>query len=204
MNPFDPILDQPQVVDFGDLDPGATYRLANQELFCNADAATDLRDLRWPWADALYARRIQVHVSDPHDDELMVMATRFYPGYQEVILGSEGMIVSKRLLVPFGSGYDRAVGWLLECQAEGDRLLRLEVDIDWGEPLEQRMVDGLLVAQRNPGQARGIYAQQNAESTRVFGNPHGLPSHIELGDDGKAHLVYYVLVNGMTWTGSSN
>ena len=59
------------------------------------------------------------------------------------------------------------------------------------------MVDGLLVAQRNPGRAQGIYAQQNAESTRVFGNPHGRPSAYEFDDDGHAELVYYVLVNGI-------
>jgi hypothetical protein len=125
------------------------------------------------------------------------MITRFYPGYQETILGSEGMIISKRLAAPLGSADDRAVIWLLDCQAEGDRLIRLDIEIDWGEPLSQRIVDGLLVAQRNPGQARGIYSQHNAESTRVFGNPYGRPSGIELTDDGKARLVYYVLVNGM-------
>ena len=197
MNPFDPILDQPQSIDVDAIDNTVSYRLANQELAFTVDAETDLSDLVWPWADATYVRSIRLRVSDPQHEDLVPMITRFYPGYQETILGSEGMIISKQLAVPLGSPDDRAVIWMLACQAEGDRLIRLDVEIDWGEPLNQRMVDGLLVAQRNPGQARGIYAQQNAESTRVFGNPYGRPTGIELTDDGKARLVYYVLVNGI-------
>ncbi|MCC9076909.1 hypothetical protein FKZ61_012420 [Litorilinea aerophila] len=198
MDPFSPILDQPQVIDQDELDPEATYQLANQDVVFTVDANTDLLDLFWPWADEFYARRIQLRISSPPDDEpLMKMATRYYPGYQESILGSEGVIVSKRLAVPLGSNYDRSVLWMLECQAEGDRLLRLEVEIDWGQPLTQRMVDGLLVAQMNPGRAQGIYAQHNADSTRVFGNPYGRPSAVELSDEGRALLIYYVLVNGI-------
>ncbi len=197
MNAFDPILDQPQSIDVDAIDSAVSYRLANQELAFIVDAKTDLYDLLWPWADTTYVRSIRLRVSDPQNDDLAPMVTRFYPGYQETILGSEGMIISKRLAVPLGSADDRAVIWVLDCQAEGDRLIRLDIEIDWGEPLSQRIVDGLLVAQRNPGQARGIYAQHNAESTRVFGNPYGRPTAIELTHDGKARLVYYVLVNGM-------
>ena len=197
MNPFDPILDQPQSIDADAIDSTVSYRLANQELAFTVDAETDLFDLVWPWADSTYVRSIRLRVRDPHNEDLAPLVTRFFPGYQETILGSEGMIISKRLAVPLGSADDRAVIWVLDCQAEGDRLIRLDVEIDWGEPLSQRIVDGLLVAQRNPGQARGIYSQHNAESTRVFGNPYGRPSGIELTDDGKARLVYYVLVNGM-------
>lgn len=197
MNPFDPILDQPQSIEADMIDSSVNYRLANQELAFTVDAETDLYDLVWPWADSSYVRSIRLRVRDPQNEDLAPLITRFYPGYQETILGSEGMIISKRLAVPLGSADDRAVIWVLDCQAEGDRLIRLDVEIDWGEPLSQRIVDGLLVAQRNPGQARGIYAQHNAESTRVFGNPYGRPTGIELTDDGKARLVYYVLVNGM-------
>jgi hypothetical protein len=197
MNPFDPILDQPQSIDADAIDSTVSYRLANQELAFTVDAETDLYDLVWPWADATYVRSIRMRVRDPQNEDLMPMITRFYPGYQETILGSEGMIISKQLAVPLGSADDRAVIWMLDCQAEGDRLIRLDIEIDWGETLNQRIVDGLLVAQRNPGQARGIYSQHNAESTRVFGNPYGRPTGIELSADGKAHLVYYILVNGM-------
>lgn len=202
INPFSPILDQPQSIEADAIDAQAAYRLANHDLTFVADAETDLHALFFPWAEETYARHIRIRVSDVHSeaqgDGLTPMITRLYNGYQEVILGDEGVIISKRLAVPLGSTYDRSVLWMLDCQAEGDRLLRLDVEIDWGEPLTQRMVDGLLVAQRNPGRAQGVYAQQNADSTRVFGNPQGRPSALELDDDtGRATLTYYVLVNGM-------
>ena len=197
MNPFDPILDQPQSIDTDTVAPDTRYRLANQEIVFHADATTDLHDLVWPWAGEAYVKSLRLHVSDPSHEELIPMVVRFYPGYQETILGSEGMIIGKRLAAPLGATDDRSVLWLLDCQAEGDRLLRLDVEIDWGEPLTQRIVDGLLVAQRNPSQARGIYAQHNAESTRVFGNPQGRPSAVELHADGTARLTYFLLVNGM-------
>jgi hypothetical protein len=201
MDLFDPILDQPQTIDVVELDPEASYRLANQEVAFTVDAKTDLHELHWPWAGANYARHIRLKIfdpHDPHDEGLMVLTTRYFTGHQETILGSEGLIITKRLAVPLHASYDRAVMWMLECQAEGDRLMRLVVEIDWGEPLTQRIVDGLLVAQLNPGRAQGIYKQQNAESTRVFGNPQGRPSEVELDDEtGRARLVYYVLINGI-------
>lgn len=198
MLPFDPILSQPQTIDLDLLDPNASVALANQEVRCIADAASDLRELRWPWADELYARRVQVTMSTLHGDELVPLTNRYYPGYQETILGSEGVIISKRLAVPFRTEDERAVLWNFECQAEGDTLLRLDVAIDWGEPLTQREVDGLLVAQRNPRPVQGIYQQSNAESTRVFGNPHARPDELQLDDEqGRAVMTYFVLVNGI-------
>ncbi len=201
MDPFDPILDKPHTVDLSeDFSEGrndARYPLANQEICFQADAQADLHHLFWPWVGEEYARRICVHITDLHDEAFMPLVTRSYPGYQELICGTDGMIVSKQLAAPFGSYYDRSVMWLLDCQAEGDRLLRIDVEIDWGEALTQRMVDGLLVAQRNPQDARGLYAQHNADSTRVFGNPLGRPSQIDLDDPTCARLTYHVLVNGM-------
>ena len=197
MNQLDPVLDQPQSIEVDAADRGALSRLANQDIVFDVDARTDLHNLTWPWANTTYVRSLKLTISDPQHDELMAMVTRHYPGYQETILGSEGMIISKQLCVPLNGAYDRAVLWMLGCQAEGDRLLRLDVEIDWGEALTQRIVDGLLVAQRNPGAARGIYAQHNAESTRVFGNPHGRPTSFEFDDAGHARLSYYVLVNGI-------
>ena len=128
---------------------------------------------------------------------LTPLAVRFFPGHQETIAGSEGVIVTRRLVVPHKSADDRALLWLLELQAEGDRVVQMVLDVDWGEPLAQRIVDGLLVAQRNPQPARGVYAQSNAESTRVLGNPHGRPDEIHLDDPQRARLVYHVLVNGI-------
>lgn len=192
-----PILDQPQSSDYADLPPGAFNRLANHELICWLDAACNPHAIYWPWGDHLYARSITMRVTDIQEGELAPLVTRFFPGHQEVIAGSEGVIVTKRLGTPYKTTDDRAIFWLLECQAEGDRVLRLEIDIDWGEPLSQRIVDGLLVAQHNPGPARGLYQQSNAESTRIFGNPHGRPDQVDLDDPARAHLTYHVLVNGI-------
>lgn len=197
MNPQSPILDQPQTIDWEEEAPHFAYRLANSEIHFELDANTDLHNLHLSWANEEYARRITLTVSAPREDELIPLVTRLYPGHQEQILGTEGIILTKRIAVPYQGDYDRTVIWLLDCQAEGDRLLRMDVTIEWGEPLTQRMVDGLLVAQRNPGPLRGIYNQSNAELTCVFGNPDARPDHADLEAPDRAHLVYHVLVNGM-------
>lgn len=197
MTALSPVLDQPQSIDWGKIAPDSIYRLANQELYFDVDANTDLVNLVWPWAGEQYVKHIGLRISAPREEKLMPLVTRFFPGHQELIMGTEGVIVSKRVAAPRQTDHDRSVLWLLDCQAEGDRLLRLEVTIDWGEPLTQRMVDGLLVAQRNPGPARGLYQQSNADRTCVFGNPQARPDQIDIGDAQHAHLVYHVLVNGM-------
>ncbi len=197
MTSFSPILDQPQSIEWQTIAPDSSYRLANQELYFDVDANTDLTNLVWPWAGEQYAKQITLRISAPREEPLMPMVTRFFPGHQELILGTEGVIVSKCVVAPRQSEADRSIIWLLDCQAEGDRLLRLDITIDWGEPLTQRMVDGLLVAQRNPGPTRGIYQQSNADLTCVFGNPQARPDSIDLSSDQHAHLVYHVLVNGM-------
>lgn len=197
MNLNDPALDQPQEVTFDAEAEEPRVRLANHDIHFQADANSDLYDLEWPWADEVYCKSIRMAIHDPYGDELLTLVTRYFPGYQETILGNEGMIISKRLTAPLGSHYDRSAIWTLECQAEGDRLFRLDIEIDWGEPLTQRIVDGLLVAQRNPRRAQGIYKQRNADRTCVFGNPQGRPSAYTFDDDGHATLTYFVLVNGI-------
>ena len=192
-----PILDQPQSIDYAALPGGPIARLANHEIACLLDANCDPQEITWPWADQVYARSVRMRVIDWLDGELVPLVTRFFPGHQETIAGTEGVIITKRLAVPYKTTDDRSLFWLLECQAEGDRVLRLEIDIEWNEPLSQRIVDGLLVAQRNPGPARGLYQQSNAESTRIFGNPYGRPDTVELDDPQRARLVYHVLVNGI-------
>ncbi len=199
---FDPTenrpLDKPQTTDFDLLSDQYLYLLANQEVRVLADRQSDLADLEWPWADAHYARTIRTRLTTMQGEELIPIANRYYPGYQETIYGSEGLILSKRLVVPLHSADDRALFWSYECQAEGDSVFRMEVEVDWGEPLTQRIVDGLLVAQGNPATQKGIYKQSNADSTRVFGNPHGRPDSVEFDDAaGTAKLVYHVLVNGI-------
>ncbi len=197
MDPNDPILDQPQEIEYGAGDGQANYRLANHDIFFYSDPNSDLFELQWPWANEEYVKSIRIAIDDPRGEELMPLVTRYFPGYQETILGNEGMIISKRITAPLGIHYDRSALWTLECQAEGDRLFRLVIDIDWGEPLTQRIIDGLLVAQRNPTRAQGIYKQRNADWTCVFGNPLGRPSSYQFDDQGHAQLTYYVLVNGI-------
>ena len=76
MNPFDPILDQPQSIDVDAIDSSVSYRLANQELAFTVDAETDLYDLVWPWADATYVRSIRLRISDAQQDDLAPIVTR--------------------------------------------------------------------------------------------------------------------------------
>lgn len=191
-------LEQPQSIELDRIDTDALYLLANHDVRVQVDCHSDLSELQWPWADARYVRSICVDIATLQGDALVALVNRYYPGYQETILGSESLIISKRLAVPYKSADDRAVLWVFECQAEADLLVRFDVTIEWGEPLTQRMVDGLLVAQRNPGTERGIYKQSNAESTRVFGNPHSRPESVELDDKaGTARLAYFALVNGV-------
>jgi hypothetical protein len=197
MTAASPILDQPQSLDYDLLPAGIVNRLANQDLVCWLDANSDVCDVLFPWGGGLYAQRITLTLRDVQEGPLTPLAVRFFPGHQETIAGSEGVIVTRRLVVPHKSPDDRALLWLLEFQAEGDRVVEMVLDVDWGEPLAQRIVDGLLVAQRNPQPARGVYSQSNAETTRVLGNPHGRPDEIHLDDPQRARLVYHVLVNGI-------
>ena len=202
----DPALDQPQLEDYDDISADARFPHANGELLFAADSDSDLYDLRWHWHGRAYARAIRIRIDAPiytssgisseQLDDVLPLAVQLYPGYQETIYGVEGVIVSKRIFVPLDSYYDRSLLWMMEAQAEGDRLIQIRVDIDWGEPLEQRMVDGLLVAQRDPGEAKGAHDQRNAESTRVFGAAEGRPDLVEFPSDSQASLVYHVLVAG--------
>lgn len=201
-----PALDRPETLDYDDISPETRFLRANPEVRYQSDRNSDLHELHFPRQNRVYARSITLSLAAPiytsqgissqSVDDVLPLAVRLFPGYQETIYGAEGVIVSKRTYAPLGSADDRSVLWQLECQAEGDRLLQIAVEIDWGEPLEQRMVDGLLVAQSNPGQARGIHAQQNAESTRVFGAAEGRPDRVVFPDESRAHLLYYVLVAG--------
>lgn len=202
----DPALDQPQLEEYDDIDGEVRYPHTNGELHFVADRDSDLYDLRWHWHRRAYARSIRIRIDAPiytssgisseQLDDVLPLAVQLFPGYQETIYGVEGVIVSKRIFAPLDSYYDRSLLWMLEAQAEGDRLIQIRVEIDWGEPLEQRMVDGLLVAQKDPGDAKGAHGQRNAESTRVFGAAEGRPDLVEFPTESQAHLVYHVLVAG--------
>ncbi len=199
-------LDAPITLDYTAQDPRARYPLANLEIHYQTDRDSDLYRLTWPGHGRTYARSIRLQIQAPiytrrgisHEpvEAMQALVTRRYPGYVETIAGVEGVIVSKRTFPPLDSAYDRAALWMLECQAEGDRLLQVHVCIDWGEPLEQRMVDGLLVAQGNPQAAQGRHRQRNAETTRIFGMPEGRPDQVAFPDPSQARLLYHVLVVG--------
>ncbi|MCY4411888.1 MAG: hypothetical protein OXC27_15645 [Caldilineaceae bacterium] len=202
----DPALDQPQLEDYDDINDEARFPHNNGELYFVADKDSDLYDLRWHWHQRAYARSIRIRfdapmytssgISSEQLDDVLPLAVQLYPGYQETIYGVEGVIVSKRIFAPLDSYYDRSLLWMMEAQAEGDRLIQIRVEIDWGEPLEQRMVDGLLVAQSDPGEASGAHNQRNAESTRVFGAAEGRPDRVHFPTDSQAVLLYHVLVAG--------
>ena len=202
----DPALDQPQLEEYDDINDEVRFPHTNGETYFVADRDSDLYDLRWHWHRRAYARSIRIRIDAPiytsggisseQLDDVLPLAVQLYPGYQETIYGVEGVIVSKRIFAPLDSYYDRSLLWMLEAQAEGDRLIQIRVEIDWGEPLDQRMVDGLLVAQKDPGEARGAHGQRNAESTRVFGAAEGRPDLVDFPTDSQAHLVYHVLVAG--------
>ncbi len=202
----DPALDQPQLEDYDDINDEARFPHNNGELYFVADKDSDLYNLRWQWHQRAYARSIRIRfdapmytssgISSEQLDDVLPLAVQLYPGYQETIYGVEGVIVSKRIFAPLDSYYDRSLLWMMEAQAEGDRLIQIRVEIDWGEALEQRMVDGLLVAQSDPGEATGAHNQRNAESTRVFGAAEGRPDRVHFPTDSQAVLLYHVLVAG--------
>ncbi len=202
----DPALDQPQLEEYDDIDGEVRFPHTNGELYFVADRDSDLYNLHWHWHRRAYARSIRIRIDAPiytssgisseQLDDVLPLAVQLYPGYQETIYGVEGVIVSKRIFAPLDSYYDRSLLWMMEAQAEGDRLIQIRVEIDWGEPLDQRMVDGLLVAQKDPGEAKGAHGQRNAESTRVFGAAEGRPDLVDFPSPSQAHLVYHVLVAG--------
>ncbi len=202
----DPALDQPLLEEYDDIENDVRFPHNNGELYFVADRDSDLYDLRWHWHQRAYARSIRIRfdapiytssgISSEQLDDVLPLAIQLYPGYQETIYGVEGVIVSKRIFAPLDSYYDRSLLWMMEAQAEGDRLIQIRVEIDWGEPLDQRMVDGLLVAQKDPGEASGAHNQHNAESTRVFGAAEGRPDLVDFPSESQAHLLYHVLVAG--------
>ncbi|MGL4648262.1 MAG: hypothetical protein ACRC1H_02540, partial [Caldilineaceae bacterium] len=118
MNPFDPVLDQPQSLDVDALAQDDLYLLANHDVRFFGTPLSDLRDLEWPGGGGAYARSIEVRLTAFHGDDLTPMVCRYFAGYQETIFGSESLIVSKRLAVPLRSEDDQTVLWSCECQAE--------------------------------------------------------------------------------------
>ncbi|HIC89185.1 MAG TPA: hypothetical protein EYP04_07255 [Anaerolineae bacterium] len=184
--------------DIADLNGPAIY--SNGMVVAYVDRMSNLvglwhtGDTRWYCASLRFDFRYR-------DESLMPLVTRFHPAYQETIYGTEGIVVAQRAFVPYQAGYPQAMLWQMNLQAEGHRLLQIEVDIRWSagdqaaEAMEQHMESGLLVCQTEPEAQSSLLGQRRALQTRVFGSS-GPPVKTDLDLPGAARLTYYVLIEG--------
>ncbi|MBK8047559.1 MAG: hypothetical protein IPK16_10800 [Anaerolineales bacterium] len=78
--------------------------MANQEVHCQVDANGDPSEITWPGAGGIYARSIRLQISDWQDGRFRAPGGRCFPGHQETIAGTEGMIVTKRIITPGRAG----------------------------------------------------------------------------------------------------
>ena len=181
------------------LSTGGSY--GNMEAFARADAASNLEGLYGPADDRWYCGQVRFQIFSA-DEPLTPMVTRFFPAYQETIYGAEGIVLSKRMFVPFRVGYQQSVCWQMDFETEGHHYIRIDVDIRWPavrsyghtrQPprpaqetrVHQEMDRGLLIA-RTIGQEREV---------RVFGS-NGPPSQVRFLEPGRARLSFFILAEG--------
>lgn len=196
--------------DVGELATGASF--GNQKLFICTDARSNLLSA-WSASDnQWYCGPVRFHFS-VGDEKLAPMVTRFFPAYQETIYGTEGVVLSHRIFVPFAAGYKRAVCWLLEVQAEGPRLVEIAVDIQFlpaidpelaaalslgqrEKQIQLRLERGLVVAQTVPTYySRFDRTEGRSREVRIFGSSGPPAAHL-FTEPGRAQLLYRVLVEG--------
>lgn len=196
--------------DVDALGTGASF--GNARLFVRTDARSNLLGA-WSASDnQWYCGPLRFRFS-VQDTELEPMVTRFFPAYQETIYGTEGVVLSHRVFVPLASGYERAVCWLLEVQAEGPRLVEIAVDIQFSPVVEAGLDEALTFEQREKRidvrLERGLTVAQTlptyysaldetlgrAKEVRVFGST-GPPTVHLYSEPGRAQLLYHVLVEG--------
>jgi hypothetical protein len=189
---------------------GASF--GNAKLFVRTDARSNLLGA-WSASDnQWYCGPLRFRFT-VNDIELEPMVTRFFPAYQETIYGIEGIVLSHRVFVPYASGYERAVCWLLEVQAEGPRLVEIAVDIYFSPAAQPDLEEGLAFEQREKRidirLERGLTVAQTvptyysaldetlgrAKEVRVFGTT-GPPTVHLYSEPGRAQLLYHVLVEG--------
>ncbi len=193
-----------------ELATGASF--GNRKLFVETDARSNLLSVWSATDNQWYCGPVQFHFS-VRNEELNPMVTRFFPAYQETIFGTEGVVLSHRVFAPHASGYERAVCWLLEVQAEGPRLVEIAVDIQFQpavdaelatslalgqreKQIEVRLERGLVVAQTVPTYySRFDRTEGRSKEVRVFGSS-GPPTVHLLTAPGRAQLLYHVLVEG--------
>lgn len=201
------------VYTFEPADLGLGSLLGNRDVEAQLDATTNLVSawsaiddlpfcgpVRFAFTALLQARGSVV------PEVLEALVTRFTPGSQESIYGTEGLILTLRAFVPIGTGYERAVGWLLEIQAEGPRLLQVDVDLrfvgEGHDPSRERLVQlrenrGLLVGTSEPIHLRRFdLTLGSSNEVRVFGTPSGPPDQVVLAAPARARLTYRLLVEG--------
>lgn len=196
--------------DVGELASGGSF--GNRKLFIRTDARSNLMSVWSATDNQWYCGPLQFRFS-VRDEVLDPVVTRFFPAYQETIYGTEGIVLSHCVFAPLAAGYERAVCWLLEVQAEGPRLLEIAVDIRFPpaiEPeiaaglslgqrekqIELRLERGLVVAQTVPTHyARFDRTQGRSEEIRVFGTSGPPTTHL-FTEPARAQLLYHVLVEG--------
>jgi len=185
--------------DVSALPTGGSY--GNPDAFARADAASNLDGLYSPGDGRWYCGRVRFRIF-ASGEPLTPMVTRFFPAYQETIYGGERIVLSKRMFVPFRTGYQHAVCWQMDFETEGHQYIQIDVDIRWPAVLSdghvrqpppdaqetrvrQEMDRGLLVA-------RTIGAEREV---RVFGS-NGPPSRVAFVEPGRARLSFFVLAEG--------
>ena len=156
--------------------------------YARADALSNLLGFYTPSDHRWGVRRVRYGFSSlgPGIERLEPLVTQFYPSHQETIWGTEGLILTQRVFLPYEAGYERGVCWLIEVQAEGPRLVQVEIELEFDAPdVGLRIQDGLLVATR----------AADPNHVRVFGSS-GPPSYVDLNQPGRALLMYHVLIEG--------
>ncbi len=179
---------EPLSFDVDALASGA--RLANLSILAHADALSNLASLYTPDDNRQPVRHLSYRFSllGPGSlEELTPLVSQFYPAYQETIWGTEGLILTQRVFVPYATAYERGVCWLIEVQAEGPRVLQVEVQVDVGpDAADVTVRDGLLVATMSEAASGPVV---------VFGST-GPPTHWEALAAGRVRLFYHVLIEG--------
>ena len=131
--------------DIDELALGASF--GNQKLFIQTDARSNLLSAWSATDNQWYCGPVQFRFL-VQDEELKPMVTRFFPAYQETIYGTEGIVLSHRVFTPLAAGFERAVCWLLEVQAEGPRLLETAIDIQFHPTFDAELAADLSLGQR--------------------------------------------------------
>ncbi|GAB4521590.1 MAG: hypothetical protein Kow0047_32510 [Anaerolineae bacterium] len=175
--------------------------LGNEAVWALADAESNLQGLynagdgRWYCGMAHFAFTASGQPLEP-------LVTRFFPGYQETIYGAEGIVLSKRIFVPYGTGYPQSVCWQMDFETEGHHYIQIDVDIRW--PALPAPAHRCVPAERDLEQRvrqemdRGLVVARDLENSRrirIFGS-NGPPSRVVFVEPGRARLSFFVLAEG--------